>query len=112
MESSLGECWPGQALLSVAPCHRLPVRTQDISPLENMHVSNTFRVAYTTPGADFAEALPLETRNVLRASTIELILGEQRIFVPTVGLKGSMRASNPELILDGGSVWSSFQQKS
>ncbi|KAK9868656.1 hypothetical protein WJX84_004455 [Apatococcus fuscideae] len=55
--------------------HQTALTYNDISPLENMHVSNTFRVAYTTPGADFAEALPLETRNVLRASTIELILG-------------------------------------
>ncbi|KAK9867764.1 hypothetical protein WJX84_011598 [Apatococcus fuscideae] len=69
--------------------HQTALTYNDISPLENMHVSNTFRVAYTTPGADFAEALPLETRNVLRASTIELILDEQRIFVPTVALKAA-----------------------
>ncbi|KAK9826226.1 hypothetical protein WJX74_001194 [Apatococcus lobatus] len=55
--------------------HKTAVTYNDISPLENMHVSSSFMVAYTTPGADFAEPMSAVVRSMGRASVIELILG-------------------------------------
>ena len=48
----------------------------DISPLESYHVSTCFRIARRVPGADFDAPLPPEAKTVLRASIIDLILGE------------------------------------
>ncbi|KAK9867909.1 hypothetical protein WJX84_002108 [Apatococcus fuscideae] len=47
----------------------------DISPLENMHASGSFQMAASAPEKDFAAGLPVDIRNALRASIIELILG-------------------------------------
>ena len=48
---------------------------QDISPLENHHVSASFMVAAEDPQADIFEGMRPEDRGTLRASMIDLILG-------------------------------------
>ena len=52
---------------------------QDISPLENMHVSSMFRLLYGNQYLQFADRLSLESRNLMRASMIDLILGKLRL---------------------------------
>ena len=49
---------------------------QDISPLESMHVSHSFQVAYGARERNWGVKMHPEIRNVLRASLIELVLGE------------------------------------
>ena len=50
-----------------------------MSPLENMHVSSMFRLLYGNQNLQFADHLTLESRNLMRASMIDLILGKLRI---------------------------------
>ena len=60
--------------------------SQDISPLENMHASGSFQMAASAPEKDFAAGLPVDIRNALRASIIELILGKSH-HMCTYGLR-------------------------
>ncbi|KAK9863546.1 hypothetical protein WJX84_008465 [Apatococcus fuscideae] len=55
--------------------HQLATTYNDISPLENMHVSATFQLTYTNKDMEFMDRTPPEIRNMLRASLIELVLG-------------------------------------
>ena len=49
---------------------------QDLSPLENHHVAASFMVAAEDPAADIFHDIPVEDKATLRASMIDLILGE------------------------------------
>ncbi|KAK9843277.1 hypothetical protein WJX74_009626 [Apatococcus lobatus] len=55
--------------------HRTALVYNDISPLESMHVSNSFQVMYASSGPTFVDPIAPDARNLLRASIIELILG-------------------------------------
>ncbi|KAK9838824.1 hypothetical protein WJX74_003960 [Apatococcus lobatus] len=55
--------------------HQLATVYNDTSPVENMHVSSMFRVLYGKENLHFAEHLNVDSRNLLRASSIDLILG-------------------------------------
>ncbi|KAK9842956.1 hypothetical protein WJX74_004848 [Apatococcus lobatus] len=59
----------------IKTCHRTALVYNDNSPLENMHVSSSFQVMYNSPGAFFMAPIPRDTRDVLRASLIDLVLG-------------------------------------
>ncbi|KAK9862181.1 hypothetical protein WJX84_011393 [Apatococcus fuscideae] len=55
--------------------HDLAIFYNDMSPLENMHVSSMFRMLHGDEKLQFAAHLSLESRQLLRASMIDLILG-------------------------------------
>lgn len=54
------------------------LHVQDMSPLENMHVASSFQIMYGTEKLNFkfVDHLDMDSRNILRASMIDLILGE------------------------------------
>ena len=66
---------------------------QDISPLESMHVSNSFQVMYASSGPTCMDPVAPDARNLLRASIIELILGRSSPLIDPATMNSTSCAS-------------------
>ena len=52
----------------------LAILYNDASPNENHHVAGAYSLLMSDPGYNYSEKLAIEDKNILRATTIELVL--------------------------------------
>lgn len=56
-------------------CDDIALTYNDISVLENMHISKTFKLMHSDPSTNILEGFKLEHRNRLRKDMVEVVLG-------------------------------------